>query len=140
MPGTDEETSRPSADEEPFAALAFKIMADPFVGKLAFFRVYSGTREAGTYVYNSTKGKRERFGRILQMHANHREEIEKVYAGDIAAAVGLKDTTTGDTLCDEDHPVVLESMDFPEPVIRVAIEPKTKAGQEKLSHGAAASG
>ena len=133
VPGTDEETSRPSSDEEPFAALAFKIMADPFVGKLAFFRVYSGTREAGTYVFNSTKGKRERFGRILQMHANHREEIEKVYAGDIAAAVGLKDTTTGDTLCDEDHPVVLESMVFPEPVIRVAIEPKTKAGQEKLT-------
>ena len=117
----------------PSAALAFKIMADPFVGKLAFFRVYSGTREAGTYVFNSTKGKRERFGRILQMHANHREEIEKVYAGDIAAAVGLKDTTTGDTLCDEKHPVILESMVFPDPVIRVAIEPKTKAGQEKMT-------
>ena len=133
VPGTGEETERPSSDEEPFSALAFKIMADPFVGKLAFFRVYSGTREAGTYVYNSTKGKRERFGRILQMHANHREEIEKVYSGDIAAAVGLKETTTGDTLCDEDHPVILESMVFPEPVIRVAIEPKTKAGQEKLT-------
>ena len=132
VPGTDEETSRPSSDEEPFAALAFKIMADPFVGKLAFFRVYSGTREAGTYVFNSTKGKRERFGRILQMHANHREEIEKVYAGDIAAAVGLKNTTTGDTLCDEKHPIILESMNFPEPVIRVAIEPKTKAGNEKM--------
>ena len=133
VPGTGEETERPSSDDEPFSALAFKIMADPFVGKLAFFRVYSGTREAGTYVYNSTKGKRERFGRILQMHANHREEIEKVYSGDIAAAVGLKETTTGDTLCDEDHPVILESMVFPEPVIRVAIEPKTKAGQEKLT-------
>ena len=133
VPGQEGETERPSSDEEPFAALAFKIMADPFVGKLAFFRVYSGTREAGTYVFNATKGKRERFGRILQMHANHREEIEQVYAGDIAAAVGLKETTTGDTLCDEDHPIVLESMEFPEPVIRVAIEPKTKAGQEKLT-------
>ena len=128
-----EETERIASDDEPFSALAFKIMADPFVGKLAFFRVYSGTREAGTYVYNSTKGKRERMGRILQMHANHREEIQKVYAGDIAAVVGLKDTTTGDTLCDEEHPVILESMVFPEPVIRVAIEPKTKAGQEKLT-------
>jgi len=136
IPGKAEgenETERIASDEEPFSALAFKIMADPFVGKLAFFRVYSGTREAGTYVFNSTKGKRERMGRILQMHANHREEIQKVYAGDIAAVVGLKDTTTGDTLCDEDHPVVLESMVFPEPVIRVAIEPKTKAGQEKLT-------
>ncbi len=132
-PGTDEEEDRHASDEEPFAALAFKIMTDPFVGKLAFFRVYSGTREAGSYVYNSVKGKRERFGRILMMHANHREEIEQVYAGDIAAAVGLKDTTTGDTLCDEDHPVILESMEFPDPVINVAIEPKTKAGQEKMT-------
>ena len=108
-------------------------MADPFVGKLAFFRVYSGTLKAGSYVYNSTKGKRERIGRILRMHANHREEIEEIYAGDIAAAVGLKETTTGDTLCDEGHPIILESMEFPEPVIRVAIEPKTKAGQDKMS-------
>ena len=119
--------------QTPFSALAFKIMSDPFVGKLAFFRVYSGTLTAGSYVYNSTKGKRERMGRILMMHANHREEIEMVYSGDIAAAVGLKDTTTGDTLCDEDNPVILESMEFPEPVIRVAIEPKTKAGQEKMT-------
>ena len=131
-PETGEEDERPSSDEEPFAALAFKIMTDPYVGKLAFFRVYSGTLESGSYVYNSTKGKRERIGRILQMHANHRQEIEKVYAGDIAAAVGLKDTTTGDTLCDEKAPVILESMVFPDPVISVAVEPKTKADQEKM--------
>jgi len=131
----DKETEvvRHSSDEEPFSALAFKIMTDPFVGKLAFFRVYSGIRESGSYVYNSTKGKRERFGRLLMMHANHREDVECVYSGDIAAAVGLKDTTTGDTLCDEDHPVILESMEFPDPVIRVAIEPKTKASQEKMT-------
>ena len=128
-PETGEEDERPSSDEEPFAALAFKIMTDPYVGKLAFFRVYSGTLESGSYVYNSTKGKRERIGRILQMHANHRQEIEKVYAGDIAAAVGLKDTTTGDTLCDEKAPIILESMVFPDPVISVAVEPKTKADQ-----------
>ena len=132
LPGTEEEVESPTDDNAPFAALAFKIMADPFVGKLAFFRVYSGTLDSGSYVYNSTKGKRERIGRILQMHANKREEIEKVYAGDIAAAVGLKDTTTGDTLCDEKHPIILESMDFPDPVIEIAIEPKTKAGQEKM--------
>ena len=131
-PETGEEDERPSSDEEPFSALAFKIMTDPFVGKLAFFRVYSGTLESGSYVYNSTKGKRERIGRILQMHANHRQEIEKVYAGDIAAAVGLKDTTTGDTLCDEKAPIILESMVFPDPVISVAVEPKTKADQEKM--------
>ena len=127
------EVIRHSSDEEPFSALAFKIMADPYVGKLAFFRVYSGTLQAGSYTYNSTKQKRERMGRILQMHANHREETEQVYAGDIAAVIGLKDTTTGDTLCDEKNPVVLESMEFPEPVIRVAIEPKTKAGQDKMT-------
>ena len=126
------EDVRHASDEEPFSALAFKIMTDPFVGKLAFFRVYSGTLESGSYVYNATKGKRARIGRILQMHANHREEIDMVYAGDIAAAVGLKDTTTGDTLCDEDHPIILESMEFPDPVIQIAIEPKTKAGQEKM--------
>ena len=120
-------------DSESFAALAFKIAADPFVGKLAFFRVYSGTLKSGSYVLNPTKGKKERIGRILQMHANHREEIEEVYAGDIAAAVGLKDTFTGDTLSDPDHPVVLESMTFPEPVIEVKIEPKTKADQDKLA-------
>ena len=131
-PETGEEDERPSSDKEPFAALAFKIMTDPYVGKLAFFRVYSGTLESGSYVYNSTKGKRERIGRILQMHANHRQEIEKVYAGDIAAAVGLKDTTTGDTLCDEKAPIILESMVFPDPVISVAVEPKTKADQEKM--------
>ena len=131
-PDTDEEEARHSSDEEPFAALAFKIATDPFVGKICFFRVYSGTLNAGTQVYNSVKGNRERLGRILQMHANHREDIDTVYAGDIAAAVGLKNTTTGDTLCDENHPVILESMNFPEPVIRVAIEPKTKAGQEKM--------
>ncbi|WZL71367.1 elongation factor G [Defluviitalea saccharophila] len=132
IPGTEEEIERHSSDEEPFAALAFKIMSDPYVGKLAFFRVYSGTMNSGSYVLNSTKGKKERIGRILQMHANHREEIDKVYSGDIAAAVGLKFTTTGDTLCDEQHPVILESMVFPEPVISVAVEPKTKAGQEKM--------
>ena len=131
-PETGEEDHRPSSDEEPFAALAFKIMTDPFVGKLAFFRVYSGTLDAGSYVYNSTKGKKERIGRILQMHANHRKEIEKVYSGDIAAAVGLKDTTTGDTLCDEEHPIILESMVFPDPVISVAVEPSTKNDQEKM--------
>ena len=131
-PHTGEEVERHASDEEPFAALAFKIMNDPFVGKLAFFRVYSGTLDAGSYVYNSVKGKKERVGRILQMHANHREEIDKVYAGDIAAAVGFKITTTGDTICDEDHEVILESMNFPEPVIEVAIEPKTKAGRDKM--------
>ena len=131
-PETEEEVERHSSDDEPFAALAFKIATDPFVGKLAFFRVYSGTVNAGTSVYNANKDSNERIGRILQMHANHRQDIETVYAGDIAAAVGLKNTTTGDTLCDEKHPVVLESMNFPEPVIRVAIEPKTKAGQEKM--------
>jgi elongation factor G len=127
-----EEGVRPSSDEEPFAALAFKIMTDPYVGKLCFFRVYSGTLDSGSHVLNSVKGKRERIGRILQMHANHRQDITTVYAGDIAAAVGLKDTTTGDTLCDEANPIILESMEFPEPVIKVAIEPKTKAGQEKM--------
>ncbi len=131
-PNTNEEIERHASDEEPFSALAFKIMNDPFVGKLAFFRVYSGTCEAGSYVYNSTKGKKERIGRILQMHANHREEIDKVYAGDIAAAVGFKFTTTGDTICFEDNEVILESMVFPEPVIEVAIEPKTKAGRDKM--------
>ena len=131
-PKTGEEVERHSSDSEPFAALAFKIMNDPFVGKLAFFRVYSGTLDSGSYVYNSVKGKRERIGRILQMHANHRQEIERVYSGDIAAAVGLKFTTTGDTICDEEHEVVLESMVFPEPVISVAIEPKTKAGRDKM--------
>ncbi|KAA5807030.1 elongation factor G [Thermoanaerobacterium thermosaccharolyticum] len=130
---SDEEIERKADDNEPFSALAFKIMADPYVGKLAFFRVYSGTLEAGSYVLNSTKGKKERIGRILQMHANHRKEIDKVYTGDIAAAVGLKDTTTGDTLCDENQPILLESMEFPEPVIRVAIEPKTKAAQDKMA-------
>ncbi len=131
-PTTGEETERHSSDEEPFAALAFKIMNDPYVGKLAFFRVYSGTLKSGSYVYNSVKGKKERIGRILQMHANHREEIDMVYAGDIAAAVGLRDTTTGDTICDEVNEVILESMNFPEPVISVAIEPKTKAGRDKM--------
>lgn len=131
-PETGEEEDRASSDDLPFSALAFKIMADPYVGKLAFFRVYSGTLSSGSYVYNSTKGKKERIGRILQMHANHREEIETVYTGDIAAAVGLKDTTTGDTLCDEKSPIVLESMVFPDPVISVAVEPKTKADQEKM--------
>ena len=131
-PDTDEEDERPSDDEAPFSALAFKIATAPFVGRLSFFRVYSGTLEAGTSVLNATKDKRERMGRILLMHANHREDITKVYSGDIAAAVGFKNTTTGDTLCDEKHPIILESMDFPDPVIRVAIEPKTKAGQEKM--------
>ena len=131
-PKTDEEEERKSSDDEPFSALAFKIMTDPYVGRLSFFRVYSGTLTTGSSVLNATKGKRERMGRILQMHANHREDIETVYSGDIAAVVGLKNTTTGDTLCDEKHPIILESMEFPEPVIRVAIEPKTKAGQEKM--------
>lgn len=130
---SEEEISRHADDKEPFSALAFKVMTDPFVGKLTFFRVYSGTAEAGSYIQNSTKGKRERLGRILQMHANTRTEIKNVYAGDIAAAVGLKDTTTGDTLCDEKNQVILESMEFPEPVISVAIEPKTKADQDKMS-------
>ena len=131
-PDTEEEDFRPASDDAPFSALAFKIATDPFVGKLCFFRVYSGTLEKGTTVLNCTKGSKERLGRILQMHANHREDIDKVYAGDIAAAVGVKNTTTGDTFCDEDHPIILESMVFPEPVISVAIEPKTKAGQEKM--------
>ena len=131
-PQTDEPTTRKSSDEEPFAALAFKIATDPYVGKLAFTRVYSGTVESGSYVYNSTKGKRERIGRILMMHANKREEIDKAYAGDIVAIIGLKDTTTGDTLCDMDSEVILENMEFPDPVISVAIEPKTKASQEKM--------
>ncbi|MBC9785250.1 elongation factor G [Heliobacterium chlorum] len=131
-PDSGEEDQRDVSDDVPFSALTFKIMADPYVGKLAFFRVYSGKLAAGSYVFNSTKGKKERIGRILQMHANHREEIAEVYTGDIAAAVGLKDTTTGDTLCDEKSPIILESMDFPEPVISVAIEPKTKADQDKM--------
>ena len=131
-PETEEEEERVSSDDAPFSALAFKIMTDPYVGKLCFFRVYSGTVEAGTTVYNSVKDQDERIGRILQMHANHRKDIDVCYAGDIAAAVGLKNTTTGDTLCDEKHPIILESMNFPEPVIRVAIEPKTKAGSEKM--------
>ncbi len=138
--GVDEDgndVTRKSSDDEPFSALAFKIMADPFVGKLAFFRVYSGTMNAGSYVLNATKNKKERVGRILQMHANKRMELEKVYSGDIAAAVGLKFTTTGDTICDEKHPVILESMEFPEPVIEVAIEPKTKAGQDKMGEALA---
>ena len=131
-PDSGEEEARPADDQAPFSALAFKIMADPYVGKLAFFRVYSGILQAGSYVYNSTKGKRERIGRILQMHANHREEKDAVYAGELAAAVGLRNTTTGDTLCLEDQRIILESMDFPEPVIDVAIEPKSKADQDKL--------
>ncbi|MDE6036465.1 MAG: elongation factor G [Ruminococcus sp.] len=131
-PDTDEEEDRPSSDEEPFSALAFKIATDPFVGKLAFFRVYSGVINQGDTVLNATKDNRERFGRIVQMHANHRKDLTTVYSGDIAAAVGLKNTTTGDTLCDEKHPIILESMEFPEPVIQLAIEPKTKAGQEKM--------
>ncbi|MDI9470961.1 MAG: elongation factor G [Bacillota bacterium] len=131
-PRTDEDETRPSSDDEPFSALAFKIMTDPFVGRLAFFRVYSGTLDSGSYVLNATKGRRERIGRVLQMHANHREEIETVYAGNIAAAVGLRETTTGDTLCAEDHPIILESMDFPDPVISVAIEPRSKASQDKM--------
>ena len=133
LPDSDEEVTRESSDDAPFSALAFKVMTDPYVGKLTFFRVYSGTLDSGSYVRNSTKGKRERVGRILQMHANSREEISTVYAGDIAAAVGLKDTTTGDTLCDEKNLVILESMEFPEPVIHVAIEPKSKADQDKMS-------
>ena len=133
VPKTDEEAERPADDNAPFSALAFKIMTDPYVGRLSFFRVYSGELKTGSTVLNSTKGQRERMGRILQMHANHREDLEEVYSGDIAAAVGLKNTTTGDTLCDEKQPIILESMEFPEPVIRVAIEPKTKAGQEKMS-------
>ena len=132
-PGTGAEVLRTAADDEPFTALAFKIAADPFVGKLAYFRVYAGTIKSGATVLNATKGRKERIGRILQMHANHREEIEEVYAGDIAAAVGLKEVSTGDTLCDPDHPIVLESMTFPEPVIEVAIEPKTKADQDKMA-------
>ena len=132
-PKTDEEETREASDDAPFSALAFKIMTDPFVGRLSFFRVYSGTVEAGKTVLNSSKGQRERIGRILLMHANHREDLSVAYSGDIAAAVGLKNTTTGDTLCDEKHPIILESMEFPEPVIRVAIEPKTKAGQEKMA-------
>ncbi|MCH5318013.1 MAG: elongation factor G [Eubacterium sp.] len=131
-PDTDEEEARHSSDDEPFSALAFKIATDPYVGKICYFRVYSGTINSGAQVFNSVKGHRERMGRILQMHSNHREDIETVYAGDIAAAVGLKNTTTGDTLCDEKYPIILESMNFPDPVIRVAIEPKTKAGQEKM--------
>ncbi|MCI6831864.1 MAG: elongation factor G [Butyricicoccus sp.] len=131
-PDTEEEDERPADDDAPFSSLAFKIMTDPYVGRLTFFRVYSGTCNKGTSVLNATKGKRERLGRILQMHANNRKDIDKVYSGDIAAAVGFKNTTTGDTLCDEDHPIILESMNFPEPVISVAIEPKTKAGQEKM--------
>ena len=134
-PKTDEEEERPSDDNAPFSALAFKIMTDPYVGRLSFFRVYSGHLATGSSVLNSTKNVKERIGRILQMHANHREDLEEVYSGDIGAAVGLKNTTTGDTLCDEKHPVILESMEFPEPVIRVAIEPKTKAGQEKMTIG-----
>ncbi|MGI6578152.1 MAG: elongation factor G [Eubacteriales bacterium] len=132
-PKTEEEDSRPSDDNAPFSALAFKVATDPFVGRLCFMRVYSGSISAGSSVYNSTKGNRERFGRLLRMHANHREDVETVYAGEIVAVVGLKNTTTGDTLCDEKNPIILESMEFPEPVIRVAIEPKTKAGQEKMS-------
>ncbi|MBO7650290.1 MAG: elongation factor G, partial [Lachnospiraceae bacterium] len=138
--GVDEDgndVTRKSSDEEPFAALAFKIMTDPFVGKLAYFRVYSGTLNSGSYVLNATKNKKERVGRILQMHANKRQELDKVYSGDIAAAVGFKLTTTGDTICDENHPVILESMEFPEPVIEVAIEPKTKAGQDKMGEALA---
>lgn len=133
LPDTDEATERKASDDEPFSALAFKVMTDPYVGKLTFFRVYSGVAEAGTYVVNSTKGKRERLGRILQMHANSRQEIPAVYAGDIAAAVGLKDTTTGDTLCDDKAQVILESMEFPEPVIHLSVEPKSKADQDKMT-------
>ena len=132
-----EEIERHSSDEEPFSALAFKIMTDPFVGKLAFFRVYSGTMKAGSYVLNATKNKKERVGRILQMHANNRQELDKVYSGDIAAAVGFKLTTTGDTICDEKDPVILESMEFPEPVIELAIEPKTKVSQSKMGEALA---
>ncbi|MDE6879730.1 MAG: elongation factor G, partial [Oscillospiraceae bacterium] len=131
-PKTDEEEERPSDDNAPFSALAFKIMTDPYVGRLSFVRVYSGMLNTGSSVLNSTKGQKERIGRILQMHANHREDIETIYSGDIAGVIGLKNSTTGDTLCDDKHPIILESMEFPEPVIRVAIEPKTKAGQEKM--------
>ena len=131
-PDTGEEIERKTSEDEPFCALAFKIMSDPYVGKLTFLRVYSGVLHAGSYVYNSTKNKKERVGRLLHMHANHREDVDAVYAGDICAAIGLSNTTTGDTLCDENHPIVLESMEFPEPVIQVAIEPKTKADQEKM--------
>src|SRR5690606_32329917 len=138
LPHHDETVAeRQASDDEPFAALAVKVMTDPYVGKLTYFRVYSGSLKAGSYVYNSTKDKRERVGRLLQMHANHREERDEVFAGDIAAAIGLKDTKTGDTLCDPDHPIILEAMKFPEPVIDVAIEPKTKADQDKLSAGLA---
>jgi elongation factor G len=133
-PRTGQEDRRSAHDHEPFAALAFKVMIDPYVGKLTFFRVYSGTLKAGSYIYNSTKQKKERIGRLLQMHANHRQEVEAVYAGDIVAAVGLKFTTTGDTLCSEEHPIILEAMEFPEPVISIAIEPKTKADQDKMGH------
>ena len=129
---TGEETERHASDDEPFSALAFKIVSDPYVGKLTYFRIYSGKLSSGSYVYNSTKQKKERIGRILYMHANHRQEITEAMTGDIVAAVGLKDTTTGDTLSSEEHPVILESMQFPEPVIRVAIEPKTKADQDKM--------
>ncbi|MBP5780855.1 MAG: elongation factor G, partial [Clostridia bacterium] len=132
-PKTGEEEVRHPSDSEPFSALAFKIITDPFVGKLCFFRVYSGKLTAGSYVYNATKGEKERIGRILRMHANHREEVTEVYTGEIAAAVGLKCTTTGDTLCEETHPVILETMEFPDPVISIAVEPKTKAGQEKMT-------
>lgn len=138
--GVDEdgnEVERHSSDDEPFSALVFKIMTDPFVGKLAYFRVYSGTMNSGSYVLNATKEKKERVGRILQMHANKREELDKVYSGDIAAAIGFKYSTTGDTICDEQHPVILESMEFPEPVIELAIEPKTKASQGKLGESLA---
>ena len=131
-PKTGEEDSRPSSDDAPFSALAFKIATDPFVGRLTYFRVYSGSITAGSSVLNATKDSRERLGRILQMHANHRQDIDVVYSGDIAGGIGFKNVTTGDTLCDEKHPIILESMNFPEPVIRVAIEPKTKAGQEKM--------
>ena len=131
---------RPSSDDEPFSALAFKIATDPFVGKLCFFRVYSGVLEAGSYVLNSSKNKKERIGRIVQMHANERKEITEVFSGDIAAAIGLKDTTTGNTLCDEDHPIILESMEFPEPVIEVAIEPKSRASQEKMLYRSSEAG
>ena len=134
LPDTDEEVERHADDSEPFSALAFKVMTDPYVGKLTFFRVYSGTLQSGSYVQNSSKGKRERVGRILQMHANHREEITEVHAGDIAAAVGLKDTSTGDTLCDDKNLVILESMEFPEPVIELSVEPKSKADQDKMAN------
>src|SRR5690606_35281620 len=138
LPHHDETViERQASDDEPFAALAFKVMTDPYVGKLTFFRVYSGSLKAGSYIYNSTKDRRERIGRLLQMHANHREERDEIFAGDIAAALGLKDTKTGDTLCDPDHPIILEAMKFPEPVIDVAIEPKTKADQDKLSNALA---